>query len=320
MMEAIADSYQFCRLVTLRHAKTFYFASRFLSHNKRNACYAVYAFCRYVDDLIDQQVAHSGGIADGAAIQRTIAQWQCDLDRVYAGDSGATPVMVAWGDTLRRYNISRNLPDELIEGVMMDLRPAVRYRTFDELYTYCYKVASVVGLMTSEIFRYSNPAALNHAVDLGIAMQLTNILRDVGEDWRMNRIYLPQQELQAFGLDDNAVARGKVTLEFRRLMEFQIERANSYYRSAQRGIRMLEPDSRLTVTLMSHNYQGILEAIRRNNYNVFTQRASVPLPRKLLSVPKLLVRHPITAAPHRSAASGCALAAAPTQSGLITGL
>lgn len=287
MMEAIADSYQFCRLVTLRHAKTFYFASRFLSHNKRNACYAVYAFCRYVDDLIDQQVAHSGGIADGAAIQRTIAQWQCDLDRVYAGDSGATPVMVAWGDTLRRYNISRNLPDELIEGVMMDLRPAVRYRTFDELYTYCYKVASVVGLMTSEIFRYSNPAALNHAVDLGIAMQLTNILRDVGEDWRMNRIYLPQQELQAFGLDDNAVARGKVTLEFRRLMEFQIERANSYYRSAQRGIRMLEPDSRLTVTLMSRNYQGILEAIRRNNYNVFTQRASVPLPRKLLSVPKL---------------------------------
>lgn len=287
MTETISDSYRFCRSVTLTHAKTFYFASRFLARDKRNACYAVYAFCRYVDDLIDRQVANTGGFADRDIIDRTIAEWQRDLDRVYAGNAGATPIMIAWADTLRRYNISRRLPDELIEGVMMDLQPIVRYQTFEELYTYCYKVASVVGLMTSEIFRYNDPTALKHAVDLGIAMQLTNILRDVGEDWRMNRVYLPQQELQEFGLDENSLSAGTVTPEFRKMMEFQIERANSYYRSAQIGIGMLEPDSRLTVTLMSHNYQGILNAIRQNNYNVFTQRASVPLPRKLLSVPKL---------------------------------
>lgn len=290
-LETIADSYQFCRLVTLAHAKTFYFASRFLSPDKRNACYTVYAFCRYVDDLIDRQTAATGGFADTSVIEKTIANWQRDLDSVYAKEAATTPMMVAWADTLRRYNISRQLPDQLIEGVMMDLRPEVRYRTFGELYHYCYKVASVVGLMTSEIFRYNNPQALHHAVDLGIAMQLTNILRDVGEDWRMNRLYLPQQELWEFGLDENAVdagvATGEVTHRFRRLMEFQIERANSYYRTAQIGIGMLEPDSRLTVTLMSHNYRGILAAIRRNNYNVFTRRASVPLPRKLLSVSKL---------------------------------
>jgi len=273
--------------VTLKFAKTFYFASIFLPRRKRNACYAVYAFCRYLDDLVDENIALGGGSVDRLAIDRTIARWQADLDRVYAGEILRTPVMLAWGDTLRQFNISRALPDELIEGVMTDLRPSVRFDTFDELYGYCYKVASVVGLMTSEIFGYRDARALQHAVDLGIAMQLTNILRDINEDFANNRIYIPRQELERFGLDERNIGEKRVCDGFCRMMRFQIERAHRYYDSADIGIPMLDRDSRLTVTLMSHNYRRILGVIERNGYDVYSQRASVPLHRKLMTIPAL---------------------------------
>ena len=292
--ETAGSAYEHCRRVTLQHAKTFYFASRFLSREKRAACYAVYAFCRYMDDLIDTNVAHNDGIVDRATIDRTIEQWERELDRVYlgldtesSGESDCAPVMRAWADTLERYSISRALPGELIEGVMMDLQSPVRYDTFEELRDYCYKVASVVGLMTSEIFGYSDPAALGHAVDLGIAMQLTNILRDIGEDAAVDRIYIPREELERFGIDECGLKQGRVCSGFRRMMRFQIDRAHAYYDSADRGIPMLELDSRLTVTLMSHNYRRILPAIEQLGFDVFSRRASIPLHRKLLSVPVL---------------------------------
>jgi phytoene synthase len=294
LIETATRAYEHCRRVTLQHAKTFYFASRFLSKEKRAACYAVYAFCRYMDDLIDTNVEQNDGMVDRATIDRTIEQWERELDRVYLGldgnssdESDCAPVMRAWADTIERYNISRALPGELIEGVMMDLHSPVRYDTFEELRGYCYKVASVVGLMTSEIFGYSDPAALGHAADLGIAMQLTNILRDVGEDAAVDRIYIPREELERFGLDEWRLKEGRVCSGFRRMMRFQIERAHSYYDSADRGIPMLEPDSRLTVTLMSHNYRRILPAIERLDYDVFSRRASIPLHRKILSLPGL---------------------------------
>jgi phytoene synthase len=248
--ENVREAYEYCRNVTLKYAKTFYFASIFLPKPKRNACYAVYAFCRYIDDLIDENVTAGGGRADREAIDMTIARWRNDLDAVYAGRKIATPVMLAWGDTLRRFNIRRSLPDELIEGVMTDLRQSVRFDTFGQLHDYCYKVASVVGLMTSEIFGYSDPVALRHAVDLGIGAR-------------------------------------RVCENFRRMMAFQIERAHAYYDSADIGIAMLEGDSRLTVTLMSHNYRRILGVIERNGYDVFSSRASVPLHRKLMTIPVL---------------------------------
>lgn len=287
-------AYEHCRRVTLQHAKTFYFASIFLSKEKRAACYAVYAFCRYMDDLIDRNVEGNKGVVDRETIDLTIRQWERELDNVYMGMEGSShdesecaPVMMAWADTLRRYRISRSLPGELIEGVMMDLQSPVRYETFEELRGYCHKVASVVGLMTSEIFGYSDPAALKHAADLGIAMQLTNILRDIGEDAAIDRIYIPREELERFDLDEACLFSGRLCDNFRRMMRFQIERAHSYYDSADLGIPMLEPDSRLTVTLMSHNYRRILSAIENQDYDVFSRRASIPLHRKLLSVPAL---------------------------------
>ncbi len=284
--ETIQHAYTHCRRVTLKHAKTFYFASLFLPIAKRNACYAVYAFCRYVDDLIDNSVTQTG-TEDRTALACVIEQWQSQLDMVYAGATVTTPVMTAWADTLRRFSIERTLPDELIAGVMTDLRDSVRFDTFDQLYDYCYKVAAVVGLMTSAIFGLRDQSARAHAVDLGIAMQLTNILRDINEDFRNNRIYIPREDLDRFGVDERCIGSRTVNPAFRRMMQFQIARAHEYYNSADVGIGMLEPDSRLTVKLMSHNYRRILNVIERNGYDVFSQRASVPLHRKLLTVPTL---------------------------------
>jgi phytoene synthase len=285
--ENVSEAYKYCRKVTLRFARTFYFASIFLPAPKRNACYAVYAFCRYLDDLVDESIVRDGGAVDRAAVDRMIARWRSDLDRVYAGEDVASPVMTAWGDTLGRFPIGRSLPDELIEGVMSDLRPSVRFETFEELHGYCYKVASVVGLMTSEIFGYGDRRALGHAIDLGVAMQLTNILRDINEDFAANRIYIPREELERFGIDERNISEKRVCESFRRMMRFQIERAHGYYESADAGIPMLERDSRLTVTLMSHNYRRILGVIERNGYDIYSRRASVPLHRKLMTVPAL---------------------------------
>ncbi len=284
--DPVNEAYGHCRAVTLRHAKTFYFASIFLPKRKRNACYAVYAFCRYIDDLIDRAAA-TDQIGGAAAVDDIVRRWQADLDRVYAGEPVDAPVMVAWADTLRTFRIDRSLPNELVDGVMSDLRPCVGFATFDELYRYCYKVASVVGLMTSEIFGYTEPEALPRAVDLGIAMQLTNILRDINEDLANNRIYIPQEDLLRFGISEQHLGARAVCSEFRSLMQFQIARADAYYRSAEEGIAMLDPDSRLTVKLMSHNYRRILGVIESNDYDVFSTRASVPLHRKLMTVPTL---------------------------------
>ncbi len=283
----LTAAYSVCRRVTMEHAKTFYLASFFLPRQKRNACYAVYAFCRYIDDLIDKQVDLDNGVITRATIDTIITRWQADLDLVYAGTSVERPVMLAWADILQNYAIPRTLPDELIEGVMMDSNSSIRIGTFEELYHYCYKVASVVGLMTCEIFGYTNPDTPGYAVDLGIAMQLTNILRDIGEDLSNNRIYLPAEELNQFGLSEHDIASRVLTPQFRELMKFQIQRAREYYRRANIGIQMLEQDSRLTVRLMSHNYAKILDSIEANDYDVFSRRAYVPLHKKLMTIPTL---------------------------------
>ncbi len=284
--ETIAEAYKHCRKITLRYAKTFYFASIFLPAPKRNACYAVYAFCRYIDDLVDTSTA-AGAKPNRTTIDRTIAEWQRRLDHVYAGDLVDDAVMIAWGDTLQQFKIDRHLPSQLVEGVMTDLRPSVRFDTFDELRSYCYKVASVVGLMTSAIFGYTDARAKEHAIDLGIAMQLTNILRDVGEDYQNGRIYIPREDLERFGLDERNIASHRVCPRFRDLMCFQVARAHNHYERADRGIPMLDRDSRLTVTLMSHNYRRILTVIEHNGYDVYSSRASVPLHRKLMAIPTL---------------------------------
>ncbi|MCX6140698.1 MAG: phytoene/squalene synthase family protein [Candidatus Kapabacteria bacterium] len=284
----IKDAYEVCRTITFTYAKTFSFASYFIAKDKRNACYAVYAFCRYVDDLVD--VAMEQGNVTREDAVRLVSQWKSDLDDVYLaksqqkGDPTISAILLAWEDTLSRYHIPRTLPDELIEGVLMDTT-ITRFETFDDLWTYCYHVASVVGLMTSEIFGYSSPDALPRAIDLGVAMQLTNIIRDVKEDADRGRIYLAQEDLRRFNVSESDILNGDFTPNVKALIQYYVERAESYYASADKGIPMLSDDSRLTVLLMSKNYRRILRVVESMEYNVFIRRASTSLFTKILSLP-----------------------------------
>ncbi|MEN9282323.1 MAG: hypothetical protein RL594_1258 [Bacteroidota bacterium] len=287
-------AYDVCRRVTKTHAKTFYAASHFVPAEKRNACYAVYAFCRYVDDIVD--VAMERGDVTREDAVRLVEQWRSEVGDVYTGQRTVTSdasdlayqdraaVLLAWEDTLQTYHIPRNLPEELIEGVLMDTT-ITRFATYQELEVYCYKVASVVGLMTSEIFGYSSPEALSYAVDLGIAMQLTNIIRDVKEDALRGRIYLAQEDMMNYNVSEDDILSSRYGPNVRDLVAEYIRRADALYQKADTGIAMLESSSMVTVLLMSRNYQKILRVVESMDYNVFARRASIGLVQKLLAVP-----------------------------------
>ncbi len=278
-------AYEYCSKVSWKHAKTFYFATHFLPAHKRFPVYAVYALCRYVDDLVDRSDETRQSLTK-EKILALLNQWRADLDSCYNGLIVDHPIMMAWYDMLQRYSIPKSLPLELIDGVCMDLKTS-RYQTFDDLYVYCYKVASVVGLMTSEIFGYSSTDALDYAIKLGIAMQLTNILRDVGEDARRGRIYIPLEDLEHFKYTEQDLFNNILDERFVALMQFQIERARHYYADADMGIPLLSKDSRLAVRISRVNYSKILDCIEKNKYDVFSRRAYVSFAGKILSLPYL---------------------------------
>ena len=299
MSSEIEKAYEYCRSVTKFHAKSFYFAAKFLPVLKQRAVYPIYAFCRHVDDEIDE-------IGDGDQAQAVLAveKWKAKLEEVYfpakvqsrvetkeetdqkAMIDNQNLVFVAWRDLLETYKIPQNLPLELVQGVLMDTT-VKRYETFDELYVYCYRVASTVGLMSSEILGYSDKIALEYAEAMGIAMQLTNILRDVKEDASIGRIYLPQEDLRKFGVSEDQIFACRIDDNFIRLMKFEIERARSFYERGERGIGLLEKDSRFTVLLASRVYSKILEQIERQRYDVFARRAHTSKTQKFISIPKI---------------------------------
>ncbi|MBS1792603.1 MAG: squalene/phytoene synthase family protein [Acidobacteria bacterium] len=283
----IEKAYRYCEEVTRLHAKSFYFAAGFLPAAKRRAVFPIYAFCRHVDDEIDEL-----GLRDEAAAIRAVERWQANLQMVYDGkideerpaNDEQTEVLTAWRDLLENYRIPPDLPRELVEGVLMDTR-IKRYETFDELYVYCYRVASTVGLMSSEILGYREPKALAYAEAMGIGMQLTNILRDVGEDAEKGRIYLPQEDLRRFGVTTEQIFERRFDRNFEELVKFELERARSYYREGEKGIALLEKDSRFTVLLAARVYAKILDEIEKQHYNVFIRRAHTSRTQKLLAVP-----------------------------------
>ncbi len=286
----IEKAYRYCETVTKTHAKSFYFAAKFLPKAKRQAVYPIYAFCRHVDDAVDDAESSSE-----EKVVEAIEKWKAILDEIYqiAETKDQRPktkdqnlVLFAWQDLLETHKIPQNLPLELMQGVLMDTHTK-RYETFDELYVYCYRVASTVGLMSSEILGYLDKIALRYAEALGIAMQLTNILRDVKEDAAIGRIYLPQEDLRKFGVSKEQIFAGEMSENFIKMMKFQIERARDYYRTGENGISLLEKDSRFTVLLASRIYARILDEIERQNYDVFTRRAHTTSAQKLLSIPKI---------------------------------
>lgn len=262
------ESYDACAAITRRYSKSFFFSSQLLPPLKRRAVRALYAFCRTSDDLVDEP---------GSDPARALASW---VALVHASHiPPCHPVLVAWNDTVDRHAIPKILVDELLAGIAMDLS-VHRYATFDELWIYCYRVASVVGLLSMQIIGYQ-PGAAEYAIKLGVALQLTNILRDVGEDARRGRVYLPQEDLQRFGLTDQDILDGRCDASFQALMQFEIARAHRLYEESWAGITLLNADSRLAVGAASAIYRAILDKIVENCYDVFTRRAHVSFFEKL---------------------------------------
>ncbi len=283
----LRNAYVHCRNTTRTYAKTFYLATRFLPHHKQRSTFAIYGLCRFLDNLVDEaEDLVAGNPVRLQEVERRLSEWKQQLRQTYEGEPTDNPILIAFSDVLRRHHIDISLPYALIDGVCMDLTKN-RYDTFDELYDYSYKVASVVGLMISEVFGYKDKAALDHAVDLGIAMQLTNILRDVGEDLMRDRIYLPAEDLRHFGIAEADLFNHTMSDEFIDMMKFQIERARRYYESADKGIPMLSSDSQVPVRLARVNYSRILDKIEKNKYQVFTHRAYLSLTQKMAVLPRV---------------------------------
>lgn len=274
----VLAAYDHCRQITRQAAKTFYWGSLLLPRRKRLAAWALYAFCRSVDDSVDDPDQTAG-----PAI--SLEDWRERLRRAYEGQV-SDRITLAWVDMLHHFDVPLQPALDLIDGVQMDQHHRCP-QTFADLHLYCYRVAGTVGLLMSPILGYRSPEALPSAVDLGVAMQLTNILRDIGEDFRNGRIYLPDEELERFGYSKAELAAGVINDAFIELMRFQIARAHDYYERARPGIELLDTGAQLAILASAEMYRGILDAIEANGYDVFSRRAYVPTQTKVLMMPRL---------------------------------
>lgn len=282
-----------CWAILREHGKTFHLMARLLGPARGDAIAALYGFARVADDLVDERAPG----ADPEGVRRALHGMLDELQRAVEGRSRA-PRFVVLGETVRRYGIPLRPFEELVAGVEMDLDRR-RYATFAELERYCYRVAGTVGLMITPVAGYrAGSAALEHAKTLGTAMQLTNILRDVGADHAHGIVYLPEDELAWFGLTADELPRRRHEPAFRDLMEFQIARARRLYDDGLALIPLLTSHrGRAAFQFACDAYAGILDAIRENGYDVFSRRASLSLPRKLSMIPACTWRALRPAAP-----------------------
>ena len=266
-----------CRRITRHYAKTFYFASACLPRSTRGHAYAVYGFCRWADNGVDDARDR-----DEAAAR--LDEARAALDLAYGSCPRIAPGLLAFRRTVHLRGIPRRLFDDLLDGMAMDL-DITHYPDFATLDRYCYHVAGVVGLMMTHVLGFTSDRCIPNALALGTAMQLTNILRDVAEDQGLGRVYLPQDELARFGVAEADLAAGRMTEDFRNLIRFQIDRARGYYAQSEGGIPLLDGDAaRLTVRVMGRAYAGILAAIERQDLDVFRVRARVSTPRKFATL------------------------------------
>lgn len=266
-VESCAESYAFCEDVARRKAKNFYYSFLLLDRERRLAMCAIYAFMRYCDDLSDDE-----GVADRAA---SIASWRHDLESALNGQMPEHELWPAFKDTVARYRIPHRYFFDMIDGVASDLE-ARRIRTFDELYDYCYHVASVVGLTIVHIFGFDSNDALKLAEKCGVAFQLTNVLRDVREDAQNNRIYLPQEDLGRFDVAPKELSADKPSAAFKQLMAFEAGRARSYYSESALLIAMVHRESRPSLRALIRIYSRLLDRIVASDYDVLSQRVRVP--------------------------------------------
>lgn len=283
------DAYARCAAITETHSKSFHFSTAFLTPSRRRAIRALYAFCRVTDDLVDAPTTHVSSLETWRLMSRR------------GPDSQTDPVLKAWADTRERYAIPNRYAEELIDGCEMDLQ-INRYETWDDLRYYCYLVASTVGLISMRVIgmngddvrlfeKFEAPA-----IDLGVALQLTNILRDVGEDLQRGRIYLPQEDMRRFGYTEDDLLNHVIDDRFRALMRFEIDRARALYERGWAGIPALNSEGRLAVAVAAEVYRGILDEIAANDFDVFNLRARVTARDKFARLPGIgwrVLRAPI---------------------------
>ena len=273
-----AAAYDHCQAVTKREARNFYFAGVTLPARRRRAIYAAYAFARLADDIAD-------GDAPSSDKAEQLRELRADLRQAFAGRPQG-PVLPALAHAAHEHGIDPALFERLIDGVEMDLAPH-RYETFHELREYCYRVASVVGLISIEIFGYMDPRAREAAVDLGLAMQLTNIMRDIREDADAGRVYLPQEDLRRFGYTEDDLMRGLVNDAFVGLMRFEAQRAREYFRSGGTLLAYLPPRSRACPAVLHGLYSRLLDRIERRGFDVYGERVRLSSGEKLRIMAKL---------------------------------
>jgi 15-cis-phytoene synthase len=265
----VEESYQWCVEVARTQAKNFYYSFLLLSLPQREAMCAIYAFMRYCDDLSDDE-----GIADRAW---AIARWRDDLQAALNGKVAGHPLWPAFVDAVERYKIPHDYFFAMIDGVSSDLEPRC-IQTFSELYDYCYHVASVVGLTIIHIFGFDDPKALELAEKCGIAFQLTNILRDVREDYEKDRVYIPAEDFRRFGVSQATLIS---TEGFLKMMDFEAQRARDYYRESAPLVGMIHAHSRASLKALIGIYSRLLDKIVASNYDVLTRRIRVPTWEKL---------------------------------------
>jgi len=274
-------AYEHCNHITRFHSKTFYMASSLLPFEKRQATRALYAFCRITDDIVDNSNRSIDERRD------SLEKWRKTV--IHPDHPIDNPVAVAWADAQARFNIPSGYADQLIDGVARDLTQS-RYETFEDLASYSYGVASTVGLMAMHIIGYESAEAIPYAVRLGVALQLTNILRDVGEDWQNGRLYLPLNELKDFHLAEADIHNGCTDERWQAFMKYQIDRTNSLYDESWYGISMLNRDGRFAIAAAADLYRAILLDIQQHHYNVFTRRAHLNTFEKVSRLPGIYWR------------------------------
>jgi phytoene synthase len=273
---------QYCQDKTAASGSSFYYSFLFLPPDKRRAITALYAFCREVDDVVDE-------CSDTNVARTTLNWWRVQVAEIYGGKP-QHPVAQALISVVRQFNLKQEHLLEIIDGMEMDIDQP-RYPDFKSLQLYCYRVASVVGLLSAEIFGYSDRSTLEYAHDLGIAFQLTNIIRDVGEDARRNRIYLPMDELQQFGVAAADILNARETENFHKLMVFQIERAQQYYRQAFEHLPATDRKMQRTGLIMAAIYRTTLDEVAASGCHVLKERVSLTPLRKLWLALKTWIRN-----------------------------
>jgi phytoene synthase len=267
--------FKYARSITAHYSKSFYLSTCLLPRNKRWATFALYGFCRHIDNLTDNPRERSQ-----KEIVRELKYLEAEIKTAYRTGESEHPIVGPFISVADKHGISQEYPLDLIKGVQMDT-DLNRYETWDDLYLFAYRVAGVVGLMMTPLLGYKNPDALQYAEKLGIAMQLTNILRDIKEDKEMNRIYLPLDEIRMFGVTEDDFFKENMTENFKNLMKYQVDRAHRFYEEADKGIKMLDRDAQFAILSASKIYRGILKKIELRDYNPFNGRVFVPQSKKM---------------------------------------